>query len=249
MRQLLLDIPQPLSDGTLPLAWPISRDVRHRLERVLRLPVGAPLLAADGLGRRVPVRWLGAEVAVDGPVENSPAVVAPFVLAAGLIKGDRWDWLVEKASELGVDSLQPLACDHAVVRVDPNKSTDKRQRWQAVAQEAFEQCGRPLLCQVAAPLPLRQWLTRLGPQDSVLVCDETLPALTLADAALPVFLAQPPRRLHVVVGPEGGLSAEEWQALDRSGAQRVRLSQQVLRAETAGLAAAVIVAMVREGLL
>jgi 16S rRNA (uracil1498-N3)-methyltransferase len=53
----------------------------------------------------------------------------------------------------------------------------------------------------------------------------------------------------VVVGPEGGLSAEEWQALDRSGAQRVRLSQQVLRAETAGLAAAVIVAMVREGLL
>lgn len=249
MRQLLLDIPQTLSDGTLPLAWPISRDVRHRLERVLRLPMGARLIAADGLGRRVPVKWLGAEVAVDGPVQDGPPEPPTFVLAAGLIKGDRWDWLVEKASELGVDSLQPLACDHAVVRVDPSKSADKRQRWQAVAQEAFEQCGRLRLCQVAEPLPLRQWLARLGPQDSVLVCDETLPELTLAEAALPLFRAQPRRCLHVVVGPEGGLSAEEWQALDRSGAQRVRLSRQVLRAETAGLAAAVIVAAVREGLL
>lgn len=249
MRQLLIDLPDPDAEGALPPRWPIDRALRHRLERVLRLPMGAALVAANGRGLRVAVRWRGDEVELDGPVTLAPPAAVTWQLAAGLIKGERWDWLVEKASELGVDRLQPLACDHAVVRVEAHKGDDKRQRWQAIAQEAFEQCGRPRLCQVAAPLSLLQWLARLDAGDAVLVCDEALPPLGLAEAARAQLQARPPRRLHVVVGPEGGLSAQEWQALDRAGAQRVCLSRQVLRAETAGLAAAVIVDGVREGLL
>lgn len=249
MRQLLIDFPAPSADGRLPDTWPVSRELRQRLERVLRLPLGAPLLAADGQGQRVAVRWQGTAFELAGPIERVPPPQAPFVLAAGLIKGERWDWLIEKTSELGVDALQPLACDHAVVRIDAAKKADKRQRWQSIAQEAFEQCGRDRLCRVAEPLTLPAWLARLPPQDAVLVCDERLPPLSLAEAAHEALQASPPRALHVVIGPEGGLSAEEWQALDRAGAQRVRLSRQVLRAETAGLAAAVIVAELRERLL
>lgn len=241
MRQLLLDLPQPL-----PTVWGIDALLRHRLERVLRLPSDAQLLAADGQGRTVLVRWRGSELHVCGPVQLAPAPSFSLVLAAGLIKGERWDWLVEKAGELGVDELQPLSCDHCVVRVDPAKAADKTSRWQAIAQEAFEQCGRPWLCRVAKPRSLGDWLLTLGPADAVLACDERVPPQTLAAAVEALKAAATVARVAVVLGPEGGLSASEWQALDDCGAVRVQLSRQVLRAETAGLAAAVIAAGIRD---
>lgn len=243
MRQLLLDIPRPL-----PAAWAIDASLRHRLERVLRLSHDAELVAADGQGRSVPVRWRATELIVSGPQQLAPPPPFSLVVAAGLIKGERWDWLVEKAAELGVDELQPLACDHCVVRVDPAKASDKTARWQAIAQEAFEQCGRPWLCRVAQPRSLSAWLRTLGPGDTVLACDERLPPTTLAEALLKLAGERPLARVAVVLGPEGGLSAQEWQALDEYGAVRVQLSRQVLRSETAGLAAAVIVAGLRDRL-
>lgn len=242
MRQLLLNIPQPL-----PSLWPVEPQVRHRLERVLRLASGAELLAADGRGHSVPICWKGNEVHVHGPLRTAPPPAFSLVLAAGLIKGERWDWLVEKAGELGVDELQPLTCDHSVVRIDPGKLADKTARWQAIAQEAFEQCGRPWLCQVALPRSLASWLRTLGPADAVVACDEKVPPLTIAAAVQALTAAGGVTRLAVVLGPEGGLSASEWQLLDGAGAVRVQLSGQVLRAETAGLAAAVIVAGLRGG--
>ncbi len=241
MRQLLLEIPQPLPSG-----WGIALPLRHRLERVLRLPAAAELMAANGRGRSVAIRWMGAEVQVSGRVQTAQPPAFSLVLAAGLIKGERWDWLVEKAAELGVDQLQPLTCDHCVVRIDPSKAADKTARWQAIAQEAFEQCGRPWLCQVTQPQSLAAWLQSLGPGDAVLACDEKLPPQTLGAAVQALTATGRIQRVAVVVGPEGGLSAGEWQALDRAGAVRVQLSQQVLRAETAGLAAAVIVAGLRD---
>lgn len=236
MRQLLTHLPDTAGER---LATP--PELRHRMERVLRLPVGAQLLLADGRGRTLPCSWGPEWLEVVGPMTVHPARQPQVTLAAGLIKGERWDWLVEKAAELGADDLQPLACDHSVVRVESAKAADKTARWQAIAQEAFEQCGRPWLCRVAPPVPLATWLGSLS-ATAVLVCDERMPPLALWDAVRAAAEAsQAPGRLAVIVGPEGGLSQAERELLDSLEVTRVCLSNSVLRAETAGLAALTIV--------
>ncbi|MBI5610853.1 MAG: 16S rRNA (uracil(1498)-N(3))-methyltransferase [Deltaproteobacteria bacterium] len=241
MRQLLVPFGEIVGDRL-----PVPAEVRHRLDRVLRLAPGTALTLADGAGRRVQVRYHQEFFAVERREPTQPPPAVAVTLAAGLIKGDRWDWLVEKAAELGVDTLVPLACEHSVVRIDPGKAADKQARWQSIAQEAFEQCGRAHLCRVTAPMTVAQFVERCGgelrSQIAAFTCDEAMPALGLQRAVQQALAAsQGIRQLVAVVGPEGGLSTTEWQCLDSAGFERVCLSRAVLRAETAGLAAALIV--------
>lgn len=241
MRQLLVNFGEVLGDRL-----PVPAEVRHRLDRVLRLAPGTALTLADGAGRRVQVRYQQDVFVVEDTDPPQPPPAVAVTLAAGLIKGDRWDWLVEKAAELGVDTLVPLACEHSVVRIDPGKAADKQARWQSIAQEAFEQCGRAHLCRVSAPITVAQFVQQCGgelrPQIAAFACDEAMPALGLQRAVHRSLTAsQGIRQVVAVVGPEGGLSAAEWQCLDSAGFERVCLSRAVLRAETAGLAAALIV--------
>ncbi len=219
----------------------VPAEVRHRLDRVLRLGPGTALTLADGAGHRLQVSYQQDHFLIRQVLEPVLPPRVAVVLAAGLIKGDRWDWLVEKAAELGVDTLVPLACEHSVVRVDAGKASDKQARWQAIAIEAFEQCGRPWLCQVRAPQTVSQFLQHLGTDTACFACDEAMPALGLGLAVQQAAASQGICRVAAVVGPEGGLAAGEWHLLDSAGAKRVCLSRAVLRAETAGLCAAVIV--------
>lgn len=212
-----------------------SATTQHRLERVLRLHHGARLLLADGQGQRCPATWQGDVFVQCGDIESSTPRPTRLVLAAGLLKGERWDWLVEKVTELGVDRLVPLQLDHCVVRVDKARGAEKADRWRAVAIEAFEQCGRAFLPEVTAPTDLATWL-RTERDAALCHCDERSLALPL-DA----FAAQPvAHTLAIVIGPEGGLSSAERAALDQVGAVAVTLGPDVLRAETAALAAVVI---------
>jgi 16S rRNA (uracil1498-N3)-methyltransferase len=201
---------------------------------VLRLPQGARLVVADGSGRRLPVRWHVDHFEVDGPLQSSPD--RPWIeLGIGLVKGDRWEWLVEKCVEAGVDRLVPLQLDHCVVRIDPSRAADKVQRWQAVAIEAFEQCGRDRLPQVQPPAKLDVWLGSLG--DAILcACDETGPPTSL----LHLVQDRQPARLALLVGPEGGLATAEQTRARTAGAVAVTLGPHVLRAETAAMIAVAI---------
>lgn len=234
MRQLL----HPLPDGPLPEAIAVQPGVLHRLERVLRLPPGARLTLADGTGRRLPVRWHGAHFRVDGPMTVAPARVPSVELGVGLIKGERWDWLLEKATEVGVDRVVPLQLQHCVVRLDAARSEDKVGRWQAIAIEAFEQCGRDHLPVITAPCSLEAWLAGVAGA-TLAACDERGAPTALLDLA-----AGSAARLAILVGPEGGLSAAERDRADAAGAVGVTLGHDVLRAETAGVLA---VALARAG--
>lgn len=233
MRQLH----HPLPHGPIPSQIEVLRDVRHRLERVLRLPAGSLLTLADGEGRRVQVRWHGAHFHVQGAVTELPARPTRIELAVGLIKGERWDWLIEKATEVGVDRIVPLQLEHCVVRVDPAKAEDKTARWQAIATEAFEQCGRDRLPRVLPPLKLEAYLQSLG-DATLAVCDERGAPTPLLDLA-----GKPASRLAILVGPEGGLAEAERQRVIEAGAVPVTLGRDVLRAETA---AVVAVALARQ---
>jgi len=165
-------------------------------------------------------------------------------LAVGMPANDRMDWLVEKATELGVASVQPLHTAHSVLRLSGERSTKKQAHWQAVATAACEQCGGNRVPNVQPVADLTAWLKSSSLADTaapVLYC-----VLSLADGTQPLaaVLASQPAHTPVLFlsGPEGGLSPSEDSAARAAGFVPVTLGPRVLRAETAALAALVLAA-------
>jgi 16S rRNA (uracil1498-N3)-methyltransferase len=151
-------------------------------------------------------------------------------VALGMPANERMDFLVEKATELGVDAIQPLQCERSVLRLAGDRAVRKREHWQGIAAAAAEQCGRTRVPQVAAVQTLERFLAQ--PPDAAL-------RLLLSPAAgtPPLHaVAADARELLTLSGPEGGLSPAEEQAALAHGFQRARLGDRVLRAETAPLA-------------
>ncbi|MSP90430.1 MAG: 16S rRNA (uracil(1498)-N(3))-methyltransferase [Myxococcales bacterium] len=208
-----------------------AASIRHRLGRVLRLDAGAALVLCDGQGGTQPVRWTGHGFEPTGPVETAPAPDPQIALGVALLKGPRFDWMVEKATECGAARLTPLLLDHGVVR--ERAGAERAQRWQALADAATEQCGRRYRALVAAPTTLESWLAEQGPGD-VLVCDER-------PGGQPLHVAAAGRsgRIALLVGPEGALSESERCRV--ADLVHVTLGPHVLRAETAAIAAVAIV--------
>lgn len=164
------------------------------------------------------------------PAPCAPEPSAYVTLFAAVLKGDRQDWLIQKAVELGVSRIQPLLCARGVVK---GSAPDRTERWQRIAREAAEQCERGIVPQVADPVPLERatWGGAMA-----LICTERQGQPLLA--VLQALQAHPGiRRLAVFVGPEGGWTPEEVSALLARGALAVSLGPRVLRAETAALAA------------
>ena len=164
-------------------------------------------------------------------------------LALGMPANDRMDWLIEKATELGVASVQPLMSERSVLRLAGERADKKQAHWQSIAIAACEQCGRNRVPTVHPVLTLALWLkqnvdtTDKGSTD--LRC-----LLSLRDGGLPLrslFAAstatQPTQAVTFLSGPEGGLSDAEESAALASGFRAVTLGPRVLRAETAALAA------------
>ncbi|MDT4848524.1 Ribosomal RNA small subunit methyltransferase E [compost metagenome] len=163
-------------------------------------------------------------------------------LAMGMPANDRMDWLVEKAAELGVASLQPLHTAHSVLRLAGERATKKLAHWQSVAIAACEQCGGNRVPAVHPVSDLATWLKALPPTGTaspVLRC-----LLSLAEGTQPLTraLAQAPANAAVLFlsGPEGGLSPAEDALAREAGFVPVTLGPRVLRAETAALAALVL---------
>jgi 16S rRNA (uracil1498-N3)-methyltransferase len=165
------------------------------------------------------------------PVAAATELPLQVTLAVGLPAGERMDWLVEKATELGVAAVQPLQCERSVLRLDGERAERKRAHWQAVAQAACEQCGRALVPAIEPVRPFAPWLA-LAPAPGARLL------LSLAHAAAPLHtLAAPaPPAVLALSGPEGGLSPAEESAALAAGFAPVSLGPRVLRAETAPVA-------------
>jgi 16S rRNA (uracil1498-N3)-methyltransferase len=228
----------PLQAG-LALALPPGA-ARH--VQVLRMQPGESLTLFDGAGGEyaATVERMGrSEVAVNvgahDPVEReAPQAVH---LALGMPANDRMDWLVEKATELGVASIQPLMTAHGVLRLAGERADKKRAHWEAIAIAACEQCGRNRVPRIHPVRAYAEWVgadTRDdGAQRIVLsLATGTQPLSDLAQAA-PTGNGG----WRVLSGPEGGLSADEEARALAQGFRPARLGARVLRAETAALAA------------
>lgn len=155
-----------------------------------------------------------------------------ITLAMALIKGQRWDWCLQKATELGVRTIQPLLTEYTVV--DWKNSAHKLARWQEITKNAVQQCDGRFLPAIYEPLSLADWLPNVNESHPRLVLMERGPHRQSFREALP---PQPPKQLTIVVGPEGGLSDGEADQLIDAGFTNVLLGQRILRAETAAIAA------------
>ncbi len=231
--------PVPLTLGAeLELPAAAARHVQ-----VLRLQPGSVITLFNGEGgeHSATILRMGRSdvtVRVDShrPVEREAS--RRVHLALGMPANERMDWLVEKAAELGVASVQPLHTAHSVLRLSGERATKKQVHWQAVATAACEQCGGNRVPVVQPVTDLGAWLPA-----SVSVAPLRY-VLSLADGALPladVLSAQPADApLLFLSGPEGGLSPAEDAAARAAGFAPVTLGPRVLRAETAALAALVL---------
>ncbi len=160
-------------------------------------------------------------------------------LALGMPANERMDWLIEKATELGVAGLQPLHTSRSVLRLTGERADKKQKHWQLVAVAACEQCGGNRVPAVAPVQDLAEWLKSLPPIDLQAPALRCL--LSLADGSMPLAqaLAHMPTAAPVffLSGPEGGLSPAEEALAAAHGFVPVTLGARVLRAETAALAA------------
>ena len=202
---------------------------RQHLERSLRLGAGDRLTVADGHGRWRPARLTTSGVAPDGEVVEVRRPEPPIVVAFAPVKGDRPEWAVQKLTEAGVDRILLFAAARSVVRWEGPRAARQRQRLAKVAREAAMQCRR-------------SWLPEIG----------MLAGFAEAAALSGAVLAQrggdvPSLAQHhtVLVGPEGGWAPEEL----AHGLPTVAFGVQQLRAETAAVAAGLVLSGLRSGLL
>lgn len=226
--RILVDLPLAVGEQ---LALP--GDKAHHLNTVLRLGKGAQLRLFNGNGKEHTATITHAarntvEVAIDdahAPQRESPVDVT---LAQGIVRGDRMDFAIAKAVELGVHEIRPLFSKRGKVRLDDARLHKKQTHWQRVAESAAEQSGRLVRPRVEAACTLAQFLE--APPDGL--------RLVLApEAGTGLAQLQFKHRATLLVGPESGLSDTETTAAIDAGFTALRLGPRVLRTETAGMAA------------
>jgi 16S rRNA (uracil1498-N3)-methyltransferase len=159
-------------------------------------------------------------------------------LIVGVPANDRMDWLVEKATELGVASIQPVMTERSVLRLSGERADKKRAHWQAVAVAACEQCGRNQVPVVHEVMGLNAWLAaQKVNSESLRYLLSLRPETKALNTLVGTSTAAAATEVTFLSGPEGGLSKAEEDAALAKGFQPVSLGNRVLRAETAGLAA------------
>lgn len=227
MRVTRLYLPEAFqTDAELVLAG----ERAHYVLAVLRLKAGDPLTVFDGRGGEYRAELISANRRQARLKIGSFKVreaESPLCIHLGLaiLRGERMDWSVQKATELGVRAITPLITERCNVRLG-DKAEHKRAHWQKIAIAACEQCGRNKIPEILLPHAIDSWLdTRRG---GVLLDPEGVPFPTLT---------QPGDELTLLLGPEGGLSRAERQCALASGFIPASLGPRILRVETAVVAA------------
>ena len=223
--------PQPLAPDSL-VELPAAAS--HHALRVLRLDVGDAVTLFNGEGGEYAGRIAGTDRGVRVQLAEWQSVEREspleLVLAQALPAGDKMDWVVQKAVELGVARIQPLLAARSVVRLSGERAVKRVAHWRSVAASACEPCGRNRVPEIAPILDLRQWLGRLPPENQ-------LQRMLLAPQGGRRPRALAGNRFLLLVGPEGGLDMEEAAAARLAGFADLSLGPRILRTETAGPAA------------
>ena len=224
--------PQPLATGA---SVDLPEAVAHHLH-VVRMQAGEAITLFNGEGGEYGARLASVEkrravAVVEAFAAREAELPYSLTLAQGLPEGSKMDWIVEKAVEMGVACVQPLAAQRSVVRLSGERAEKRQAHWQAVAVAASEQSGRNRVMQVAPLADFGAWVaTAHGPTRILLSprATESLAGWARREPAQPACL---------LVGPEGGFNEREEDAALAAGAVALSIGPRVLRTETAGIAA------------
>lgn len=241
MHRFFVD-PSLLASAPTTVALPDK--VAHQVRDVLRLAIGEQLILLDNNGAEMLCAVsksgrAGVEVEVlerRAAPQESPVRI---ILCQGLLKSARFEWILEKGTELGVATFAPILCRRSMAGLE-EAGPAKIQRWQRIVQEAAEQCGRGRIPTLLPIRPLMHALNDIPPGAIALMPWEEERELSLR-AALQLAHKEhaesaEPLTVILFIGPEGGLMAEEVTLALRHGVRAVTLGQRILRAETAAIA-------------
>lgn len=213
-----------------------DEDTIHAL-RVLRLKTGdAVELMCGGVryaGEIAETEGSSAKVRIISEIASAEPTLR-ITLYQGLPKSDKMDLIVQKATEIGVHAIVPVLMERCVSRPDPSDLARKCDRWQKIAREAGKQSGREQIPEIQTPARLSALSVPFSSHDAVIV-----PWEDQEGYGPKAFVSEHPnlRSLGIVIGPEGGISAEEIDRLKQDGCRPITLGPRILRTETAGLAA------------
>lgn len=218
-----------LAEGDLSLA----DELAHYIGRVLRLAPGAPVQIFNGSGQEWPGEVLEVSkrqvnLRLAAAIPGMPESPLQVHLGQAMSRGERMDWAIQKAVELGVDEITPLFTERCEVKLQGERADKRQAHWQQIAVSACEQCGRSVVPRVNAPIALAHWLDGLE-------CELKLVLHHRSEQNLQALAA--PASLGLLIGPEGGLSADEISLAQTSGFLPARFGPRVLRTETAPVVA------------
>lgn len=221
----------------------LDRDEARHLRGVLRLDVGDTVYVFDGAGHefRCEIADTGRDSAMLAVREEiapqSPESNLELTLAVALLKGEKFDLVVQKATELGVSRIVPVMTKRADVRIDRAKRTTHRdERWARLALEAAKQSGRARVPEVGEPIELKELFERAHAKQALMFAERDGESLDRALGSLSLDS----RSLVALVGPEGGWETSEIDAARARGLRIVTLGGRTLRAETAAIAVATL---------
>jgi len=212
-----------------------SPAVQHLQAR--RLRSGEGLVLFDGNGGEYQATLLTldrrhAEVRIEAHRPREVESPVAVTLLQGISKGERMDYSIQKATELGVAKIIPVTTSRCVVKLDAERWAKKQRHWQAIAIAACEQCGRNQVPEVAMPCSLENALTSI---------DHPLGVIFDTDGDRAITELKATHAIATLIGPEGGLAPEEITRVADLGWQRIRLGPRVLRSDTAPVAALAVI--------
>lgn len=228
-------MPRFYCPSTLPLSGEFSLppEAAHHAARVLRLRVGENVEIFDGLGQArsgVIADICGKHVTVGELTDRSDNCESPLsiTLAQSLPSGDKMDWVIQKATELGVAAIQPLASARSVVKLSAERAAKRQEHWQQVAISACEQCGRNQLPLIHPVQDLADWVSQHRAARRYIFLPQGAQALQDQPA--------PDGPVELLIGAEGGFTEAESALALHHGYTPIRLGPRILRTETAALA-------------
>lgn len=237
-------------DNIADSAVSLSPDETHHLMHVLRMTPGDEAFVFDGCGHEYRCTFRSikddrAQLEIADALSDVVESPLDLTLAQALARGEKFDFIVQKATELGVSGIAPLVTRYADVRLDDQQKTKRVERWRRISLEAMKQCGRRKLVEITAPRTIREFIA--ANEASPDATSHTRPALLLFSekGGMPVAAAlaeiSRPSPIVALIGPEGGWSDDEMETLNDCGSKAVTLGPRVLRTETAAVVAIALI--------
>lgn len=216
---------------------PLSQELCHYINTVLRLKQGDPIVLFNGDGNEYSAEILSISrkqlvALVNTQLSIRSESPLSIHLAQGVSKGDRMDFALQKSVELGVTEITPVITERCVVKLNEERWAKKHEQWQKIIISACEQSGRNVLPTLHTPIALSRWLGQSTEQSKVIL-----------SPGASTYLSQLPRSVkgfRLLIGPEGGLSEQEVYTCEQTGFLSANIGPRVLRTETAALASITI---------